>query len=529
MTNDPDIGSVDEEIPNPIDEQLVAAQTACVDHARDLIDGARALRLAGKANLAYHLATLALEELGRRELLGVEAVARNARAEVPWQRKAVVDHVRKLFWCFFGGNFLADQMTAQSLYGMENLARRIHETRLAGLYVDQSDEGLSIPRDAVGAEELDQLMSFAEVRLAMAAGQRLRETVKRSEVERQAWFLAVADDPEKRKYVFSGTSMAKLAELKDATAWTEWLREQFDRADAEARAAAAAEIARNQQLPSGRTKDKWRIRIRIKTASHSIRQKTLNLWNEKTDWLKLSMAKKDELILDIILGDEIPIAGLWFIGWGIARHFVLALNVGTLGFWWWQLPEQTSRYYEQLHDLEAQREFAVERSPILTVDWGGNRVLTETDLGRVAACMAALPGPGDQTDRPAYGHYIAGLTFLSLNDIHWQCEPQAFLAFTEAMAGMMLETGEITERNKVGEAFASFFERTHGQTDDLSRMAGLVATMAKRPPTPPMITLSDVALLKLLCDTYFLTVVVPRRQATSPMSESSEAPEPQAG
>lgn len=512
MTDDTYPTPSDEEIPMPVDEQLVAALAACVDHARDLIESAKALRLAGKPNIAYHLGTLALEELGRRELLGVEAVARSAKAEPGWPRKAAVDHVRKLFWCFFGGNFLAEQVTGASLAGMENLARRIHETRLAGLYVDQSDEGLSIPKDAVTAEELNQLLAFAEARFAMAANQTVRETVRRSEMERQSWFLTVADDPEKRKYVFSGASMAKLAELKDAAAWTDWLREQFDRADAEARAAAATEIERNQKLPSTRTKDKWRLRIRIRCASHTIRQKTLNLWNEKSDWLKLTMAKKDELILEIVLGDEVPIAGLWFIGWGIARHFVLALNIGTMGFWWWQLPEQTSRYYEQLYDLEAKREFAVERSPILTVDWGGNRVLNETDLGRVAACMASLPGPGDQMDRPAYGHYIAGLTFLSLNDIHWQCEPQAFLAFTFAMTEMMIETGELADRDGVGEAFAAFFERTHGKTSDLDRMAGLVTVMAKRPPAPPAITLSDVALLKLLCDTYFLTAVLPDRQ-----------------
>jgi len=70
----------------------------------------------------------------------------------------VVDHVGKLFWCFFGGNFLAEQITAEGLAGMKNLARRIHDTRLAGLYVDQSEEGLSVPKDAISTAELDQLL-----------------------------------------------------------------------------------------------------------------------------------------------------------------------------------------------------------------------------------------------------------------------------------------------------------------------------------------------------------------------------------
>jgi hypothetical protein len=91
------------------------------------------------------------------------------------------------------------------------------------------------------------------------------------------------------------------------------------------------------------------------------------------------------------------------------------------------------------------------------------------------------------------------------------------------MTEMMIETRELADRDGVGEAFAAFFERTHGKTDDLDRMAGLVAVMAKRPPAPPTITLSDVVLLKLLCDAYFLTAVLPRRQATSPTPEPGHA------
>jgi len=60
------------------DEKIVAAMAACVTHARDLLSSARAVQAAGRSNIAYHLAALALEELGRRELLGVQSVAKLA-------------------------------------------------------------------------------------------------------------------------------------------------------------------------------------------------------------------------------------------------------------------------------------------------------------------------------------------------------------------------------------------------------------------------------------------------------------------
>jgi len=63
------------------------------------------------------------------------------------------------------------------------------------------------------------------------------------------------------------------------------------------------------------------------------------------EWIKLVSSKKDELIIEFILRDNVPVEALWFFGWGLARHFVVALNIGTMGFWWWRMPEQISRYY----------------------------------------------------------------------------------------------------------------------------------------------------------------------------------------
>jgi AbiV family abortive infection protein len=518
MTESADRDMADEEIPNPLGQEIVAAQSACLEHARDLLASARVVRDDGRPHIAYHLVTLALEELGRRHLLGVQAVSSRSSDPPAWPRKAVVDHVGKLFWCFFGGNFLAEQITAEGLAGMKNLARRIHDTRLAGLYVDQSEEGLSVPKDAISTAELDQLLAFAEARLAMSAAEMVRKTVRRSEVERQVWFMAVATDPEKQRIVFSGGSLTKLAELKDVGAWADWLREQFEKADADAQAMAAAEIARSQRLPSEAIKDKWRMRLRIRSASHTIRQKALNLWNEKSNRLRLTVAKKDELILEITLGDNVAVEELWLFGWGLARVFVAALNIGSMGFWWWKLPEQVSRYYEQLYDLEGEHEFVVERSPILTVDWGKHRVLTEVDLLRVAACMAAMPGPGEQRERPACGYYLMGLTFLSLNDIHWQCEAQAFGNFMEAFRSMMIETGELQDAEAFPSEFTAFFDRTYGSTDDRDRIIGLVDHLSKRVPSRPDVDLRDVASMKFICDSYFLTHVLPRKRSRPPTS-----------
>ena len=43
-----------------VDDKTIAAMQACVDHARALLESARAVRATGHHNIAYHLATLAL-------------------------------------------------------------------------------------------------------------------------------------------------------------------------------------------------------------------------------------------------------------------------------------------------------------------------------------------------------------------------------------------------------------------------------------------------------------------------------------
>jgi hypothetical protein len=125
--------------------------------------------------------------------------------------------------------------------------------------------------------------------------------------------LAVYSAKRRRRKAFGlgsrSKSLDKLAELKDAKAWGRWLKDLFDKAEAEARQAAEKEIERSRNLPETKTKDKWKLRVRIISASHSIRLKVLSDWNEKSNWIKLSAVsgKKNELLIDFVFGDNVPV------------------------------------------------------------------------------------------------------------------------------------------------------------------------------------------------------------------------------
>src|SRR5882724_8649834 len=117
-------------------EKTIQAMEACVAHARDLVASARAVQASGQLNIAYHLAALALEELGRRELIRLRNVTAQKAVPPSWPEKHTQDHVKKLFWCFFGGGFLDDRLGKEGFEEATDLAERVHANRIAGLYVD---------------------------------------------------------------------------------------------------------------------------------------------------------------------------------------------------------------------------------------------------------------------------------------------------------------------------------------------------------------------------------------------------------
>jgi len=494
-----------------IEEAIFKTMVVCVDHARDLLESARAVHATGKPNIAYHLAALVLEELGRRELMAIRTVKTDQPMPAEWLSKQSTDHVKKLFWAFFGGNLLYRPLTRKAFEEMQTLAHVIHSKRLSGLYVESEDGTFGVPKDAISDEECKNLMELVAARLEITSNQVPKTNMSEEDKRIQEWFLKTADNPERQRYLLSEESFAKLAELNDPKAWVEWLREQFSNAESEALLAAENEIKRSQNLPDQKTKDKWKLKVRILCDSHSIRPKVLTTWNQKSDWVKLVAVsgKKNQLVVEFILGDNVPIESLWYFGWGVARQFVVALNIGTMGFWWWRMPEQLSRYYEGIRDLENSRDFNIERKPSLKIDWGQNRVFSEEDLGRVAMCFASLPGPDDGEKHEAFNFYIGGITFLSLNDVHWQCEVQAYGNFHESLKAMMKGFGDWAADTAFDIQFIKLIQEFFPSFDEIERYREICRRYESKNIVGLSVTLQEVSFMKLFCDSFFLRAIGP--------------------
>ncbi len=487
--------------------KLKESMDACIKHAGDLIKSARAVQAVGNPHIAFHLSILALEELGRRELFGIGKIAeqRDVTSRV-WLEKQTQNHVKKLFWCFFGAHFFEKSLTKEALDSITGFATQLHQKRMEGLYVGQSGGAVSIPSDAIEPIECENILRLAEARYGMASSLVLRTDISVEEKELQMWFLAASDDLEKRKFIFSGASMAKLAELKNAQDWTRWIKEQIDDRDRGNIELGKLELERSRNVKAVGTLDKWRVKFRVFSGSHTIRQKELNGWNSKVSWIKLTavQAKKNELIVELILRDNVPVTALWYFAWGVARQFVVALNIGTMGYWWWRLPEQVDRYYESIEDLEHKAILRLERQPSLKSDWGANRVLIEADLNQVITCIPCLADPSELNKLQAFNFYIGGLTFLSLNDVHWQCENNIFGNFFQSTREMMAEVGDWKRNTPFGPAIRAYIGDAFSLDEDIEKCLKLYENFDAQATESITVSLKEATFSKAFCDAYFL-------------------------
>ena len=151
----------------PFKPEAVQAIEVCRRHAKDAFEGAKLLREHGKPNFAYHLATIALEELGKGQLFGMRSFAKDE--DDSWHLKQIDDHIKKLFWALWGQFLDVAKPDPKEIDRLRDLATIIHENRLSGLYVevDPNPNNFVAPADLVTDDVLDPLMGLVESKLAM--------------------------------------------------------------------------------------------------------------------------------------------------------------------------------------------------------------------------------------------------------------------------------------------------------------------------------------------------------------------------
>jgi AbiV family abortive infection protein len=490
---------------NPTDPQTAKIIEACRSHAQDLFQAAQRLKNDGLPHVAYHLATLALEELGKAQLVGMRSHSTRDE-DSSWHEKQIEDHVKKIFWALWGPSLATQRPKNSEIDSLRHLATTIHDNRLRGLYVSSNPTDFILPREVIPDDLLAVLMELVEARLNLEPPPRTSPPSEEA-LSLLRWFADATDDSEKRKFVFSAASFDRMERLANPIEWLKWLQAELTNAEREALALLNKELQRTEPGPAEAGEEKWHIKIRIFSQSHSIRPKPLNEWNEKVTWVKLYPVdkKKDQLLVEFRLPKAIPLQGLWFAGFGYANTLVAALNIGSLGFFWWFMPIHIKKFYESIIDLENNIIAGIVRNPELRIGWP-NATLDSTVLRRVMLFFAMMPHSNDRSKHEPFSHYLTGVALLAKTDIFLQFEVQSYGAFLAALRSGTLLYGDQTEE----EDFESCFDRLSKEliSDETFRkkQLNLMKAYDSKSLMEGTITLSEVAEMKLVCDAYFSRV-----------------------
>jgi len=144
----------------------VELRRRCLEHADDLIASAERVLSTDNQyqNIAYHLAILALEEIGKAGLLAAR-FATQGSMDARWIDKRLDDHVSKLLWAVWSPSMSGGRIDPKDFEDARRFAESTHERRMAGLYVDFDANETSVPpRQAVRIDHATSLLKLAKAR-----------------------------------------------------------------------------------------------------------------------------------------------------------------------------------------------------------------------------------------------------------------------------------------------------------------------------------------------------------------------------
>lgn len=496
---------------NPVDLETVKLLVRrCLDNAEALLDSAKDCRVKNRNHIAFHLAVLALEEVGKASMVLANTVyPHTVEDEDSGESKlsdGLADHRKKLFWAMLIPSIDGGIISPKDFTRLKEVANDIHLRRIASLYANIDH---AVLQTDISDDELTGIMGLTESRLNL---EKLKE-IRQLDADAQQvldWFMEALSDPLLQRFVLGEQSRHKLAELTgDSRAWMAWLHEEVGTAEAKTKEMMEKEI--NRLAPTGvlANKPKWRLKIKLHTLSHSIRHKELKTWNEQVQWVKLyPTADKTELLVEFLLPAKIPISELWQTGAQMCSMFAVSLNIATVGYFWWYLPEFVSTFYEGMVDLETQATLRVDYKEPVMMNWK-RTALKASQLHTAGMILTYLMRWATKEQSLAYSRYMHGIALLSKNDVFGDFTGQAFVDFAYAFRMALASHGDWDGVPETFEQSAvAVLNKLWNQPEILTEFKALMdsadALEKKRPPSRP-INLAETLKLKAFCDTYLVS------------------------
>lgn len=435
----------------PRSERLLKQRLLCCEHAADLIESAERILSGDRPipNISFHLVLLALEEVGKAELLAAREVSIGAQ-KVNGIDNRLDDHAFKLLWGLWSPSFKSSRsVEPEKFRELQEFSKRAHQQRLTALYVDTAaDAGtVSAPRDAVSLADVTALLAVAKQNIRYVLAGHSPDVEAPNELLQYFWDVIADADMQRR--LFSDSFIAKYSELNgDARAWILWAKHEFEKIKRQEQSLLAVELSRvvEQGAPH---KKRWRAKMRVFCISHSIHAKVLRAWNEGMPSAKLVYVNNGEILLELTLGDHFKISEVYLAGQSISKLILAALNAGTAGYFWHERPQTSAKYFETVEDLDnpgtriqLNGGFDLQRQWLDPENGRKLTVLEEKHLDHAVKCALMFLQMKEEEAELIFQPYLAGLTMLGKSDAFFSLDQNTVQVFHVALEQALKHFGD---------------------------------------------------------------------------------------
>jgi len=476
----------------------------CLENAGTALNSAKVLQHKKANHIAFHLCTLALEEIGK-VIICWSNYCRSMEKGDDKTMLVIDDHIKKIFWALWWPSFGAELLTTEQMNENRSFASTIHKRRLESLYTELDDH---IPaHQKIQDEELLGILRMVEARLQMALDDEITERPVSNEMEA---FMLYTNEPDKRAFIFGQEAQLKLIEIGGAVEWVKWLVEKFKTEEQEMNALLEEELSREVDIDSAEAMiPKWEIKIKLNSAMHSIRPNVLEEYNEKFPMFRLNKgADNKTLLLTLTLFKHVQVNAVWHFGFIMSRIYVTALNIATNGVFWWRAPVDLDKFYESIRDLESKKK--VEAILVTKLHWPESTqtlrfedlVLTNLVNNFIVKCY----------NKPAFipfQNYMHVLSMMAKNDVHLRFEPEMFRILFITYKDVVSKYQKL----KQGEDYGNVgFHQLDGMLtnreyyDQILKYGELMIGNSEELVKP--ITLTEVLAIKQYLGLYLLTLAV---------------------
>ena len=150
----------------------------------------------------------------------------------------------------------------------------------------------------------------------------------------------------------------------------------------------------------------------------------------------------------------------------LAKLVVACLNIGSIGYFWFERPGFEQKMFKEVRDLELKR--PMEMGPGESF-WGDGRAVALNDehIDHAINCMMAFAPLPEAEAEPIFKPYFDGLAMIAKSDLFYNFDMLARAAFVASLAGALRRYGGWSGKPEdfeasLHEGFAPFMpEREH--------------------------------------------------------------------